>query len=146
MEQNMILTLRTVSFDETGSGQRQELTLPATLTEDGGRLLLVYRQQEEDGAVAKTTISYESGTPCVLEMEQSGARACFMRFAVGKAHRGEYRVAGLPSFPFSLSTRALENGLTATGGRLLLDYEMDFGGARSRVRLTLTAKPGEVTP
>ena len=28
MEQNMILTLRTLSFDETGSGQREEITLP----------------------------------------------------------------------------------------------------------------------
>lgn len=144
MEQNMTLSLRTLSFDSEGSGQRQELTLPATLTVDGGRTLLTYRQTQEDGSIAKTVISFESGTPCVLEMEQSGARACFMRFAAGEVHRGEYRVAGLPAFPFSLSTRAVENTLSPAGGRLLFDYEMDFGGARSRVRLTLTATAGEV--
>ena len=144
MEHHLIATLRTVSFDGTGSGERVELTLPATLTVDGGRLMLAYCQTEEDGSVTKTVISFESGTPCVLEMEQSGARACFMRFAAGQVHRGEYRVAGLPTFAFSLSTRAVENTLSPDGGRLLLDYEMDFGGARSRVRLTLTAGRGEV--
>ena len=143
MEHNMILTIRTVSFDETGSGQRQEFTLPACLCVDSGKTTLVYTQEEEDGSVAKTAISYESGTPCVLEMEQSGARACFMRFAVGRSHRGEYRVAGLPTFPFSLLAKTVENTLSPVGGRILLDYEMDFGGARSRVRLTLTAKAGE---
>jgi hypothetical protein len=35
MEQNMRLTLRTLSFDETGSGQREEYTLPARIAADG---------------------------------------------------------------------------------------------------------------
>jgi hypothetical protein len=48
-------------------------------------------------------------------------------------------VAGLPTFPFSIKTRTVENTVTEDGGRMLLDYEMDFGGARMRMRLTLTA-------
>jgi uncharacterized beta-barrel protein YwiB (DUF1934 family) len=139
MEQNMILTLRTLSFDETGSGQREEITLPARLSLDGNTLRLSYRQ-EEDGAVAKTAISFDLADPCVVEMEGAGARACFMRFEVGKEHAGEYRLSGLPTFPFRIKTRAVDNKLSADGGRLLLDYEMDFGGARTRMRLTLTAK------
>ncbi len=142
MEQNMILTVRTLSFDEAGSGQRDEITLGACLALDGDTLRLSYRQEEE-GAVTKTAISFESGTPCVLEMEQSGARACFMRFEAGREHAGEYRVSGLPTFPFRIKTRAVENTLTPHGGRLLLDYEMDFGGARTRMRLSLTAKRKE---
>ena len=139
MEQNMILTLRTLSFDESGSGQREEITLPARLTLDGNTVRLSY-SQEEDGAVAKTVISFERGTPCVLEMEGSGARACFMRFDTAREHAGEYRLSGLPTFPFLIKTRAVENALTEDGGRLMLDYEMTFGGARTRMRLTITAK------
>ena len=138
MEQNMRLTLRTLSFDETGSGQREEYTLPARIAADGDILRLFYEQNEE-GVVAKTTISFKSGTPCVVEMEQSGARACFMRFDASREHTGEYRVKGLPTFPFSIKTRKVENELTEEGGRMLLDYEMDFGGARMRMRLSLLA-------
>lgn len=142
MEQNMTVTLRTLSFDGSGSGQREEITLGACLSFDGDTFRLTYRQ-EEDGAVAKTVISFESGTPCVVEMEGMGARACFMRFEAGRECTGEYRVAGLPTFPFKIKTRTVENALSADGGRLLLDYEMDFGGARTRMRLTLTAKRKE---
>ena len=145
MEQNMTLKIRTLSFDQTGSGTKEELTLPAVLCIDGDRYRLSYRQCEEDGARTETVICFEKGDPCVVTMEQAGARGCFMRFAPGKRHAGEYRVAGLPTFPFSLSVRAVENALGAGGGRLLLDYEMDFGGARTRLRLSLTATPdGEV--
>ena len=136
MEQNMLVTLRTLSFDETGSGRREEITLPARLITDGETLRLSY-EQEEDGVVAKTVISFEKGTPCVPEMEQMGARACFMRFEAGKEHKGEYRVAGLPTFPFTIKTRKVENSLCEEGGQMLFDYEMDFGGQRMRMRLTL---------
>lgn len=139
MANNFIVTLRTLSFDGEGSGQRDEVTLPATVQIDGQTVRLCYVQKEE-GAVAKTVISFESGTPCVVEMEQSGARACFMRFSSGEECRGEYRVTGLPTFPFTIKTRAVENALTPQGGRMLLDYEMTFGGARTRMRLTLLVK------
>ena len=138
MENKFILNLRTLSFDGSGSGQREEYTLGGTLTTDGDTRHLSYEQNEE-GVVAKTVISFEKGTPCVLEMEQSGARACFMRFDPAREHKGEYRVAGLPTFPFSIKTRTVKNTVTEDGGRMLLDYEMDFGGARMRMRLTLTA-------
>ena len=144
MENNLIVTLRTLSFDSEGSGQRDEVTLPASVQIDGQTMRLCY-VQEEEGAVAKTVISFESGTPCVVEMEQSGARACFMRFSAGQECRGEYRVAGLPTFPFTVKTRAVENALTPQGGRMLLDYEMTFGGARTRMRLTLLLKQKEAS-
>lgn len=145
MEQRLTLKIRTLSFDETGSGTRQELCLPARFLEDGGTCRLSYTQTEQDGARTETVICFEKGDPCVVTMEQAGARGCFMRFAPGARHAGEYRVTGLPTFPFSLSVRAVENTLGAGGGRLLLDYEMDFGGARTRLRLSLTATPdGEV--
>lgn len=145
MEQNMTLTLRTLSFDSEGSGTREELSLPAVLLTDGDRTRLSYRQCEEDGTATETVISFEKADPCVVNMEQAGARAYFMRFAPGGTHAGEYRVAGLPPFPFSLSVRVVENALDERGGRMLLDYELDLGGARTRVRLSLTATPnGEV--
>lgn len=142
MANNFTLTLRTLSFDGEGSGQREEITLPASIETDGGTLRLSYRQEEE-GAAVKTVISFESGTPCVVKMEQSGARACFMRFCAGQEWKGEYRVLGLPTFPFTVKTRTVENSLTERGGRMLLDYEMTFGGVRTRMRLTLLIQKKE---
>ncbi len=140
----LALLLTVLRFSEEGQGERESFSYAATYREAGDDCTLAYCEcpdADMPSAAAETLISFKRGTPCVVKIQKNGAICTEMRFAEGEAFAAEYRIPGLGSFPAAGRTRRVSNTVAAGGGRLLLDYELTVGGARTRTVMTLAAAP-----
>ena len=135
----MNLMLRSLFFDEAGSGERIESQTVAEMTASFAGITLRY--SDEENGMGKTELFIKSGTPCVVKMKNSATE---MVFSVGETHRSLYRVEELGEFDLAVTATRAESDITEEkGGTLRLDYESVLGGARRRTVMTLTVTPTE---
>lgn len=133
----MKLAIRSLFFDEGGSGERIESSTEAELTASFAGVTLRYA--DEENGMGKTELFIKSGTPCVVKMKNSATE---MSFSVGETHRSLYRVEELGEFDLAVTATRVESDITEEkGGTLRLDYESVLGGARRRTVMTLVAAP-----
>ena len=131
------LLLRSLFFDEEGSGEKMELTLSASLAEEKEGFFAVY--EDAANGLARTELFIKKGTPCVVKMKQPQTEVLF---SVGKTYETRYSVEGVGELDFSVTTTRAEAALSGeTGGRLALDYEATLGGVRRRTVMTLIFSP-----
>lgn len=135
----MNLYIRSLFFDEGGSGERMESHTVGELSEGFSELTLIYA--DEENGIGKTELFIKKGTPCVVKMKNTQTETVFSE---GKTHTSLYTVEGLGSFDFSVTaTRIVSDISEAKGGKLSLDYESVIGGARRRTVMTLELTPQE---
>ena len=135
----MNLTLRSLFFDEAGSGERLESSTVCELSASFAGITLRYA--DEENGMGKTELFIKRGTPCVVKMKNPATE---MTFSVGETHRSLYKAEGLGEFDLAVTATRIEADITEEkGGRLRLDYESVIGGARRRTVMTLELKPTE---
>ena len=135
----MNLYIRSLFFDESGSGERMESRTVCELSEGFSELTLRYA--DEENGIGKTELFIKKGTPCVVKMKNTQTETVF---SVGKTHTSLYTVEGLGSFDFAVTATRIEADITEEkGGKLRLDYTSVIGGARRRTVMTLELAPTE---
>lgn len=135
---HMTINLKTLTFDGSGRGEKNEFTYRGHYEERGSVCRLLW-QREEEGVLTRTVLSFDKAAPAAVCMQQTGGCISSMHFAPGETKESLYAVPGAGEFLLSLQTERVENTLTREGGRLYLAYEMHLGGERQRILLTLTA-------
>ena len=133
------LLLRSLFFDEEGSGEKMELSLTASLTEEKEGFFAVY--EDAANGLARTELFIKKGTPCVVKMQQPHTEVLFSE---GKTYKTLYRIAGVGEMDFSVRTARVAADLSGErGGSLKLDYEATLGGARRRTVMMLEFTPNK---
>lgn len=141
----MTVHLKTLTFDGSGRGEKNEFFYRGHYEEKGSTCRLLW-QREEEGVLTRTVLSFDKEDPTAVCMQQTGGCISSMHFTPGETKESLYAVPGAGEFLLTLQTERVENTLTRDGGRLHLAYEMHLGGERQRILLTLTAEVGEETP
>ena len=131
--------LTTLTFDEAGSGEKSEFSYIGHYEESSTECRLRW-SREEEGVTTKTIISFDRARMTEVCMKESGGGEAAMVFSTERESESLYRVPGAGAFSLTIRTRRVENSLSATGGRLVLDYEALLGGTRQRILLTLVAE------
>ena len=131
------LHIRSLFFDENGSGEKMETRTEAAFSEEKEGWFLSYA--DEENGLPKTDLFIKKGTPCVVKMQNAQSE---LLFSVGRTYKTLYRIPGVGELDFTVTTQRAEAELSSAGGSLRLDYEAVIGGARRRavMRLTLTRK------
>ena len=140
MEKNIFhVTVRSYAenlddFGLTESTESDTLTAEANLAVDeNGRVVLLYTQKN-DGSECKTNLTVEDKT---ATLTRSGAIESVMIFTEGETTETIYSIPPY-SFDASIETKRIKSSLCATGGTLELLYFITVGGAKKKMRLSLT--------
>ena len=106
-----------------------------------GQYTLSYDESELTGmAGAVTSVNFNLSDPTLVTLMRSGAYRMAMVFEQGKRHICTYQTPYMP-IELAVTTRKLENTLTAEGGHLYAEYSIDAGGMRcERARIRLEAR------
>ena len=120
-------------FGLTESTESDTQTCPAQFIESGGVFTIKYMQKTEGGDYT-TLITVKDGKMTLL---REGAIAGVMEFSEGALTKTVYSVVPY-SFDAEIETKRLRCSLTALGGTLELLYLLTVGGAKKRMRLSIT--------
>jgi uncharacterized beta-barrel protein YwiB (DUF1934 family) len=112
----------------------------ASITERDGRLIIEYDDAiDDDESPVPTKLSFAVGEPGLITLERKGFLRSVMIFEAGKRHRAIYKTP-FAGFEMTVFSRTVENSLTPNGGKLRLDYAVEFrGAAEQKVSFTLEA-------
>ena len=118
--------------------ERAECIGDAQILDRGGVLTLLFDDTLEDADLpALTSVYFEKERPGIVTVERSGVIQSTMIFEQGCRHRAKYRTF-CGSCDMTVYCRRVENALTADGGTLELEYNVEFrGAAEQKVSLTL---------
>lgn len=136
--ENARITLRSIidNLSDTGlpSDDREcaESSATGTLTASERGAMLSFSEELEGGRI-DTVIEILDGKVRVC---RHGAIESELLFTEGAAHSSVY---GTPPFTFDMRifTRKIRGGITEEGGRLDIFYDMEIGGAKKSVRMTV---------
>lgn len=120
-------------FGLTESTESDTQTCPAKFSEEDGVFTIRYMQKTEGGEYS-TSITVADGKMTLL---REGAIAGVMEFSEGAVTKTIYSVVPY-SFDAEIETKRLRCSLTALGGTLELLYLLTVGGAKKRMRLSIT--------
>lgn len=112
--------------------ERAESSAAGTLTVGEGEALLSFTEEGEGGKT-DTRIETVGGS---VRVRRHGAIESELLFTEGAAHSSIY---GTPPFTFDMRifTRRIRGGITEEGGRLDIFYDMEIGGAKKSVKMTV---------
>ena len=86
-----------------------------------------------------TKLSFEVDRPGTVTLERRGFLQTMMIFEAKRRHRALYKTP-FGGFEMTVYSRKVDNALCAEGGKLTLDYAVEFrGAAEQKVKLTLEA-------
>lgn len=120
-------------FGLTESTESDTLTVDANLAAENGKITLSYKQKSEGGE-CKTNLTVKDKT---VTLTRSGAIESVMIFSEGKTTETLYSIPPY-SFDASIETKRIKSSLCSTGGTLELLYFITVGGAKKKMRLSLT--------
>lgn len=120
-------------FGLTESTESDTSTEKASLTEENGIITLLYTQNT-GGGECKTVLTVKDKT---VTLSRSGAIDGVMVFSEGETTETIYSIPPY-SFDASIQTKRLKSSLSATGGTLELLYFITIGGAKKKMRLSVT--------
>ena len=134
----MNLTVRSFAenLDDFGLSESTESdtqTAKATVFESDGVITVKYLQKTEGGEYS-TVLTLDKDK---LTLRREGAICGAMEFSLGKITKTLYSVPPY-SFDAEIETKRLKSSLTENGGTLELLYFLTIGGAKKRMRLSLT--------
>ena len=135
------VTLKSIidNISDTGlpSDDREtsESTAKGTLSV-GERGALVSFTEDSEGGEIKTKIEILSGSVHVC---RHGAIESDLRFSAGIAHSSIYGAVPY-TFDMSIFTRRIRGSITSEGGRIDIFYDMEIGGAKKSVKMTLSCE------
>ena len=121
-----------------GEPERTEITLEGFYKTDGESVEITYTDKTEGGRVV-SVITAEPG--CVRVVRRGGVESD-MIFKTGEIHKSLYTVSPY-SFDTEVRCRKIRYGLTRSGGRLEVFYDMSIGGADKSVRMRIDCTPKE---
>ncbi len=106
-----------------------------------GQYSITYDESELTGMEGSvTSVNFDISEPTLVTLMRSGAYRMAMVFEQGKRHICTYQTPYMP-IEMAVSTKKLENTLTADGGHLYAEYSIDAGGMRcERARIRLEAR------
>ena len=113
-----------------GEPERTEICTEGFYKTDGRSAEITYSELTEGGKVVSTITA---DADCV-RVTRRGAVDSDMIFREGAAHSSLYTVAPY-SFDTEVRCRKIRNGLTGSGGRLDIFYDMSIGGAEKSVKM-----------
>lgn len=115
------------------STESDTFTEAALISEKDGVTTLVYEQKTEGGSY-ENILTLDGET---VRLQRSGDIGGVMEFAEGKTTKTVYTV--LPfSFDAEIETKKIRSTLCESGGTVELCYLLTIGGAKKRMRLSLT--------
>ena len=106
-----------------------------------GQFSLSYDESELTGMEgAVTSVNFDLSEPTLVTLMRSGAYRMAMVFEQGARHICTYQTPYMP-IEMAVTTKKLENALTADGGYLYAEYSIDAGGMRcERAKIRLEAR------
>ena len=138
---NAKITLKSIidNLSDTGlpSDDREvaESTATGTLTASDRGAVLSFSEESEGGRInTKIEILGERVRVC-----RHGAIESDLLFSVGVAHTSVYGAPPL-SFDVSIFTRKIRGGIGEAGGSLDIFYDMEIGGAKKSVKMTVACE------
>ena len=135
---NAKITLKSIidNLSDTGlpSDDREvaESTATGTLTASDRGAVLSFSEESEGGRInTKIEILGERVRVC-----RHGAIESDLLFSEGMAHSSVY---GAPPYSFdtNIFTRRIRGGITEEGGKIDIFYDMEIGGAKKSVKMTV---------
>lgn len=99
----------------------------------GPRGAMICFSEKTEGGEIKTRIEILSGK---IRVSRHGAIESDMLFSEGIAHSSVYSIPPY-SFDANVFTRRIRGEIGDTGGRLDIFYDMEIGGAKKSVKMTL---------
>ena len=102
----------------------------------GDRGGIISFTENSDGGEIRTKIELLEKS---IHVCRHGAIESDLLFSEGIAHSSLY---GAPPYTFDMSifTRKIRGGITESGGRVDIFYDMEIGGAKKSVKMTLTCE------
>ena len=104
-----------------------------TLTAGPRGSMICFSEKTESGEI-KTRIEMLSGR---IRVSRMGAIESDMLFSEGVAHSSVYSIPPY-SFDASIFTKKIRGEIREDGGRLDIFYDMEIGGAKKSVKMTLS--------
>lgn len=127
------------NLDEFGlveSVESDVSTEPCELSVSGDFITVAYKTKSEGGAV-ETEISVGKS---IVKLTRRGAIRSVMEFSLGEPTKTLYEIPPY-SFDAEIDTRKINSSLGAGGGTVELLYYLTIGGAKKKMRLSLTVVP-----
>lgn len=127
------------NLDDFGLAESTEsdvATEPCELRCSGGEATVIYSTVGEGGS-AETELTIFDG---FVRLVRRGAIDSLMEFSEGEITKTVYRVPPY-SFDAEIDTKKIRGSLTQTGGTVELLYYLTIGGAKKKMRLSLTVSP-----
>lgn len=124
--------------------EEMELICDGLFLQENGRIEIRYRENESSGMLGSvTSVSYEEDTPGLVTILRSGTVSTALIFREGERTACTYEIPE-GRLEVMVYTRRLKNSIGKDGDRLLLDYDVEFGGVtKLRTRLELALIPEE---
>lgn len=124
-------------FGLTESTESDVATAPCELLVRGGVARISYKT-ENDGVVTETEITAsERG----VKLVRRGGIESVMEFSEGRITKTLYRIPPY-AFDAEIDTKRVRNTLCSGGGTLELLYLLSIGGAKKKMKLSLTVGHG----
>ncbi len=120
-------------FGLTESTESEVTTFPCDYVSSGGVSHIGY-EGESDKVKVKTEITAERD---YVRLSRTGGIESVMEFSAGKITKTLYRVPPY-AFDAEIDTKKIRDSLDACGGTLELLYYLTIGGAKKKMRLSLT--------
>jgi len=118
-----------------------ELSTDGYLVRCGDMLHLCYDESELTGMDGSSTVvAFDPGQPDMLMMSRTGAYNSLLTFEGGRRHICSYQTPDTP-FQICVTTHALDNRITGSGGTLRLEYALEINGAvaeRNELNITVS--------
>ena len=124
-ETNVTITIKSV---QRRDGEQESITqrCEGRLSRKGELWRLYYREGAQAGLGETQTLLESEGGRVTLSRE--GEVRCRMVFQPGLSHTSVYETP-YGKLPMTIRTLALKTGLTPTGGRVMIHYQIQLGGA-----------------
>ncbi len=124
-------------FGLTESTESDVVTTPCELAVRGGAARISYKT-ESDGVTTETEITVSRRG---VMLARHGGIESVMEFLEGQTTKTLYRIPPY-AFDAEIDTKRIKNTLSGDGGTLELLYLLSIGGAKKKMRLSLTVGCG----
>lgn len=124
MENNVLITVRSIQTYEDNSPERIELTTEGRLWEENGAICLCYTESALTGLDDTETVFTADDDGVILE--RRGKVSSRMEFRLGQVHKSLYESFGLGALLITVCTTEIENRLDLSGGSLHVAYSIEI--------------------
>lgn len=140
MLKQVMITVDSRKEESDGEVENLSFVTEGTLLCEAGMCEITYQESEMTGmAGTTTTLKVEKGSVLLI---RHGTLSSILVFEKGKTHYSGYDTE-YGSFQIGVTARRVDVDMTDGGGRLVVDYSLDFNGAqggRNTIRVDVRTK------